>query len=175
MHHKFRLIGKKKNKRSGRRKSWSEKVWSKVDKRGPDECWPWIGCKKEGYGYINLRVGLRSKGKQKKIAAHRSVYELIKGKIPHGMLVRHSCHNPSCCNPSHLLVGTDADNARDKCLAGRSLQGERNPRAKLTKNKVLTIRKLRTRGWTLKRIAQRYDVNIATVGYICSRRIWSHV
>ena len=29
------------------------------------------------------------------------------------MIVRHKCHNPKCCNPEHLQIGTHKDNWND--------------------------------------------------------------
>ncbi len=56
-------------------------------------------------------------GKRDSIARH--YYRRYKGDIPDGLLIRHTCDNTHCINPDHLLLGTDADNARDKMERGR--------------------------------------------------------
>lgn len=45
--------------------------------------------------------------------AHVIVYLGLKGDIPPGLVVRHSCDVPACVNPDHLLLGTASDNMRD--------------------------------------------------------------
>lgn len=37
-----------------------------------------------------------------------------------GVVVRHTCDNPRCINPNHLIPGTKADNNRDRAERGRS-------------------------------------------------------
>ena len=54
------------------------------------------------------------------IYTHRAVYEALVGPITEGQLVRHACDNPPCYNPSHLLVGTVADNSADSVARGRA-------------------------------------------------------
>lgn len=72
-----------------------------------DVCWVWNGaCVSDGYGTAN--VG----GKQ--IRAHRLSYKTFVGEIPNGLVVRHTCDNPPCINPQHLLVGTTRDNVQDR-------------------------------------------------------------
>lgn len=73
-----------------------ERFWPKVIKKGPDECWPWIGCVNKGravffYSYHAER-------------AHRIAWILTNGDIPEGQAIRHTCLNKICCNPNHLYL-----------------------------------------------------------------------
>jgi hypothetical protein len=68
------------------------------------------------YGVVNYSGG-------RQMAAHRASYIVHRGPIPDGMVVRHSCDNPPCVNPDHLLVGTHRDNERDKWERGRGPLG----------------------------------------------------
>jgi hypothetical protein len=96
----------------------SERFWSKVDRRGPDECWPWLSAKlKAGYG--KMWVGRKRTPDRRMVLAHRFSYELAKGAIPEGMLVCHRCDNPSCVNPAHLFLGDDKANTADMWAKGR--------------------------------------------------------
>ena len=95
------------------------RFWSKVNQRGPDDCWEWQeGKSKQGYGQFTL-YGAH-------LRAHRFAWMLTHGPIPDEMLVCHKCDNPPCCNPSHLFLGTHLDNQRDKKAKGRCATGERN-------------------------------------------------
>jgi hypothetical protein len=85
-----------------------------TNRRGPNECWPWTGAtNSDGYGVLFGKSG-------NTVYAHRAAYEQANGAIPDGLLVRHLCNNPLCCNPAHLATGTAADNAADSVAAGVS-------------------------------------------------------
>lgn len=87
------------------------------------------------YGQIGV-------GGRKIDVTHRVAYKLAKGEIPDGLVVRHSCDNPPCVNPDHLLVGTFADNSGDMVDRGRSTKGRG---IKLTDDDVREIRRRFTR------------------------------
>lgn len=95
-------------------RSFTDRLWEKIERRSSDECWPWTaGTNAYGYGRIS-----RAR-KDGPILAHRAVYECafdIKCGDKH---VLHSCDNPRCCNPHHLTLGTPADNMADKTAKGR--------------------------------------------------------
>lgn len=88
------------------------RFWSKVDKRGPDECWPWKAQTRwDGYGrFVVMR---------KPQWSHRYSWELHNRPLKPGEHVLHSCHNPGCCNPAHLSVGTHAENMAEAQRVGR--------------------------------------------------------
>ena len=64
----------------------------------------------DGYGRVYAGI---TDGKKIVLSVHRFIYEYYNKAIPKGRVVMHSCDNPSCCNPSHLSVGTHAENVKD--------------------------------------------------------------
>ena len=80
-----------------------------VDKKTPDECWPWLmSCGSHGYGQINEggRYG-------KPILAHRLAWMLQYGPIPDDVTIDHLCHNRWCQNPHHMeLVSLEVNGRR---------------------------------------------------------------
>lgn len=79
-----------------------------------EECWEYQGTRnaRTGHGRID-RDG-------KIIGAHRAAYESVFGPVPDGKCVLHACDNPPCVNPSHLWIGTYADNNHDRDAKGRT-------------------------------------------------------
>lgn len=126
----------------------------------PDtDCWNWTGgISPTGYGVFH---GGR---------AHRLSYMLFKGPIPFDLVVRHQCHNRCCCNPAHLLLGTDQDNTNDTLASGR-LYG----RSKLTEQKVRDIRSLYKQGISMRKIASTYNVGHTAIFRIVNGIAWAHV
>lgn len=78
------------------------RYWARVNVGGENDCWEWEVSKrtKRGYGWFSI------KGKVCK--AHRIMYFLHNGYLPN--LIVHDCENPACCNPKHLLEGTQKQN-----------------------------------------------------------------
>jgi hypothetical protein len=145
--------------------------WSKVDRRGPEDCWPWTaGRGSLGYGLFSLKP--RHMRRQR---AHRVAYELTHGPIPDGLHVCHRCDNPPCVNPAHLFLGTGADNVSDMVSKDRHQHGATNGQAKLTEDSVRTMRALWSEGVTYAALAERFSIAEKSVWAIVKRRNWKHV
>lgn len=143
-----------------------EKFWSRVDKRGADECWPWKGSfDKDGYGQI--WDGLAKKMKR----AHTMSAELHLGER-NGRLVCHSCDNPSCSNPAHLFFGTQQDNMADKVSKNRHAKGESQGHSKLTEAQVAEIRQRRSDSY--KQLCDEFNLAPSTVYRIWHGQAWAH-
>ena len=86
-----------------KRRTMEDKFWSKVLKRGADECWHWTGAKSgAGYGVV----------RSPRTFAHRVSYELNVGPIPVGLVIDHLCMNKLCVNPKHLEPVTASENTK---------------------------------------------------------------
>jgi hypothetical protein len=70
-----------------------------------------------------VRGSGRMKVNGRKQYVHRLMWEIVNGAIPEGLFVLHHCDNPACVEPSHLFVGTHADNMADMVAKGRSTRG----------------------------------------------------
>ncbi len=131
------------------------------------DCWPWKRPAAAGYGTF-LANG-------KTHSAHRFAWMLAFGPIPEGMRVCHRCDNPPCCNPSHLFLGTQADNMHDRDAKGRTVirRGEESAVAKLTRADVVQIRSIS--GVSQAEIGRRFGILQPQVSAIRLRRAWRHV
>lgn len=109
----------------------ADRLWAKVQKGHPGECWEWTGyANRAGYGQISVGGGSRAL-----MGTHRAAWQVTHGAVPRGLFVCHHCDNPRCCNPSHLFLGTNADNIADAVAKGR-LKG----RPKVTDDQVAALR-----------------------------------
>ena len=135
----------------------------KNDKTGCFEC---VSHKPGTDGYPRAKVD----GKMDRV--HRHMYRKFKGEIPEGKIVRHTCDNRRCCNPDHLILGTHADNARDREERKRGAYGEKNGAARLTQIKVDQIRTALKVGIPVSELASLFGVSPAAVYRVKNGRTW---
>ncbi len=154
-----------------------ERYWAKVGRGGPDECWPWTAsCSPGGYGKFRDEDGNDAR-------AHRWAYKHFVGPVPDDILVCHSCDNPPCQNPAHWFLGPSAANSADMVAKGRSYQGPKPWKSKLTSEQVAEIReKYRGKqhwrrsktGPTMKELSVEYGVTELHLGKILRSQVRVH-
>lgn len=119
---------------------------------------------KDGYPIVSYN--------KKTWIASRFVYTQMFGEIPNGLLVRHTCDNPNCINPEHLIVGTPQDNMNDRDERGRTPKGESHYNSKLKEKQVLEIKKLLSKGARGRDIAEMFQVDEKVISNIKLGRRW---
>lgn len=154
------------------------RFWLQVNKNGPKyknlgKCWVYTGCP-GSKGHPTIVV------KSKSVRAHRYSWEIHNGEIPYNMCVLHHCDNVRCVNPEHLFTGTQDDNMKDmakkKRGRGKPPLGEGNGSAKLTVDKIKSIRKLwKTGKYTQRQLAKMFDVVQPTIHRVVTNYHWSHI
>ena len=94
-----------------------ERLYAKSVRVPETGCRLWTGAiDLHGYGLFYLDGKL--------MGAHRAAFILDNGQpIPPDRLVRHNCDTPNCIEPSHLRLGTQAENKQDRADRGRSERG----------------------------------------------------
>jgi hypothetical protein len=89
------------------------RFWSRVERRGANECWPFqTHINGSGYGTISLDG--------RHLGAHVASFILHYGELPPGHYCCHTCDNRRCCNPDHLFAGTQSANILDCTKKGRN-------------------------------------------------------
>lgn len=151
-----------------------KRFWSKVIIRAADECWEWQGPV-SNCGYGNFSVGGKRSPDYRQWAAHRYAYTITYGEVPQQLNVCHKCDNRRCVNPSHLFLGTDADNVRDKISKGRDARGSRQGHSKITEADVSRIVEMYNSGKSEIEIGRTVGLSQASVSRIVRRETWTHV
>lgn len=170
--------GQSKAKPHGNAVPIEQRFWTKVDKKGDDECWPWTAYRNGGDSPDKGTNSGRVRFKGQIYTASRVAYILTFGEIDSDKYVCHHCDNPPCCNPKHLFVGTPKENTQDAIKKGRITfrNGEDVNTSKLTPEKVSEIRTLYSIGnKTLGQLSIDYSVSVSSIFQIVKRKSWKHI
>ena len=145
--------------------------WGKVNRAGPiiqeklDACWIWEGGKQlNGYGRF-----FTPRPEHRTYLAHRFSWILAHGNILENSYVLHRCDNPPCVRPTHLFLGSQADNRIDCMLKIR------NPNRKLSPENVREIRQLLSFKVSQQSIADKFGVTQVCISHIHRNTSWSYL
>lgn len=145
---------------------YEKRFWSRIDFSGAaagNPCWEWAGGKfNHGYGRFHIDG--------KDVLAHRYAYEITHQEPADGLDVRHTCDNPGCCRPEHLVAGTTKENMED-------MVAKRRNACKLSVDIARRIREefvpySKTNGGPA--LGRKYGVSCSNITAIARGQIWNH-
>lgn len=92
------------------------RFWEKVEKLSIDECWKWRASRLKNGGYGAFRLN------GKTVRAHRVAFFLANTTLDSSLEVLHTCSNPCCCNPAHLIQDTHQANLKQAGQEGKMVR-----------------------------------------------------
>ena len=98
----------------------------------------------------------------RKERVHILSYKKYKGEIPDGMVIRHTCDNYRCCNPDHLILGTQKENVHDIWERNRGFMT-------LSKEEIIKIALDSTDNYT--NLAKKYNIPREMIERIKNKKI----
>ncbi len=147
----------------------------RIGQRGPiplawerhGDCLICTSHSRNSHGYPLMQRGKRF------MAVCRHILFRRYGEQPPHVVSRHTCDNPACINPDHIIPGTARDNMKDRDERGRLFYGEKVTISKLKEHQVREIRRLTREEKLLPRIvAPMFGVSVSLVKMIRRGDIW---
>lgn len=135
-------------------------------------CWLW-GGKLDRYGYGVASISLD--GDVRSVRVHRLALFLFSGiALNPNQVLCHRCDIRACANPSHLFVGTHADNVADRVAKGRTRVGM-GPKQHLAKLSEAQVQEIRTMKGSNRCLGRLFGVSRETIRNVRHRKIWRQV
>ncbi len=143
--------------------------------RQREGCLEWAGhCDKSGYPVVQFAT--------KRYTLPELVWILRHDPIPNGFLVRHTCGNRKCMERTHLVLkrayegNSEQIRARPPGQKGfLGLRGEANPRAVLSDEQILYMRRRCEEGASIRQMAKEHGIAYSHAWYIVKRWHWAHL
>jgi HNH endonuclease len=151
-----------------------ERFEAKIVKGGPLQCWSFRGCH-GGTPLPYQRFSIKRRGKWLSVWAHIYAYELSKGPRPRRkkrVVVRHTCDNPRCVNPAHLILGTYRQNTHDSIRRGRWPTTPRSTKLSIDEADQVVRLWDSGNGMTQTAIGRMLGVTQAAISLICCGKNW---
>lgn len=131
---------------------YAELIFARCVRDHATGCLEWQGpLSHNGYG-------LTHHGPKHSNRTHKVIYAECCGPIPAGLKVLHTCDNRKCCEPTHLVTGTQLDNVQDCVKKGRRAKAKR-----LTLEQVLWLKEQHAQGANLSAIARALGIARSTI------------
>lgn len=148
----------------------SQSIMDMISIGETSECWE--NTARKDYPYIQCNNSM--------LTLHRLVCALMWGPIHPKLDVHHTCDNPKCLNPFHLVPVTHRRNLLDAAAKGKMGAKNVNPgclrhNAKLSDNSVIEIRKAWLSGQSCSLLAKQYGVSRKLIRNVATRKTWRHV
>jgi len=150
-------------------KSLTDRFYPKVWARAEDDCWEWQAGRtpivqgKTGVhgGYGQFTIYDLDLQKYRSEYAHRVAWVIANNaNIPARMLVMHSCDNPPCCNPKHLVLATFSRNSQDRENKGRGGRHLESQERFLQNPEIAEMYK---QGWTINELESEFLIPRKTI------------
>lgn len=136
----------------------------------PNGCWKWLGSTNaKGYGTIGHGYGT--------FRAHRIAWALGNGDTEslNGMVVEHTCHNPSCVRPAHLRRSTQKENLERSSHDGRLANKVRYDVRKLNAEQATALRQDYRSGSTYDALVREYGISRRAAFDVIHRKTYKDV
>lgn len=156
------------------------RFWANVGPpTGEHGCRLWqLSLYQKGYPQFVVRSNMNVRGHRFAwIAAGKTRFEIAKRlRAVRSKCVRHwKCDTRACCEPRHLRPGTCQQNVADMVRRNRQSRGVRHYAAKLTRDRVLLLRKMVSGGTSCAEVGRALGLHPSNVSRVARGLTYSEV